>query len=1011
MPSTVARPEEMESSDDEFVDAFEYLPEESNPSIRASDPAENSSQDNPTEKYTKWRKGQRTVRRSRTFSLESAAATDPLKTGPKLLPPTIDNLSGLGTVRKVVKKSSKTATNKVGSLVKRSRTFSLESAAATDPLKTGPKLLPPTIDNLSGLGTVRKVVKKSSKTATNKVCSLVKRSRTFSRESAAATDPLKTGPKLLPPTIDNLSGLGTVRKVVKKSSKTATNKVCSLVKRSRTFSRESAAATDPLKTGPKLLPPTIENLSGQRTVRRSRTFSRESAAATDPLKTGPKLLPPTIDNLSGLGTVRKVVKKSSKTATNKVCSLVKRSRTFSRESAAATDPLKTGPKLLPPTIDNLSGLGTVRKVVKKSSKTATNKVCSLVKRSRTFSRESAAATDPLKTGPKLLPPTIENLSGQRTVRRSRTFSRESAAATDPLKTGPKLLPPTIDNLSGLGTVRKVVKKSSKTVTNKVGSLVKRSRTFSLESAAATDPLKTGPKLLPPTIENLSGQRTVRRSRTFSRESAAATDPLKTGPKLLPPTIDNLSGLGTVRKVVKKSSKTVTNKVGSLVKRSRTFSRESAAATDPLETEPMRDYAQPLTSVSVRKPPSTSTSVRKPASTSASVRKPPSTSTSVRKPASTSASVRKPPSTSTSVRKPPSTSASVRKPPSTSSSVRKPPSTSSSVRKPPSTSTSVRKPTSTSTSVRKPISTSASVGTSVPTRPSTSASVPTPPSTSASVPTRPSTSASVPTPPSTSSSVPTPPPPAMENLSACFITLEEFIRKKGSSMKEKDVRIIMRQIFVALKNFWELGVYLPINVEGIAIDPNTLQIKITDSSQALTKPSEKMTGRDQASADAWFKRCAILKHSESYFKVMYALVKDINPPFWKRRLSKECSNLLRRLETQRGLQLLTTLQNILNDPWFTVNQPMIAGSGSFGAGFTKIILRKGLVCLLPCLHWLPDPDLPDTPFWISLTCLPTRISASTATSLPPFSRFSLQILILFVLNKHLSLQLIPRRLPP
>ncbi|XP_067282601.1 uncharacterized protein [Pseudorasbora parva] len=306
MPSTVARPEEMESSDDEFVDAFEYLPEESNPSIRASDPAENSSQDNPTEKYTKWRKGQRTVRRSRTFSRESAAATDPLKTGPKLLPPTIDNLSGLRTVRKVVKKSSKTATNKVGSLVKRSRTFSRESAAATDPLKTGPKLLPPTIDNLSGQRTVRKVVKKSSKTVTNKVGSLVKRSRTFSRESAAATDPLKTGPKLLPPTIDNLSGLGTVRKVVKKSSKTVTNKVGSLVKRSR-------------------------------------TFSRESAAATDPLKTGPKLLPPTIDNLSGLGTVRKVVKQSSKTATNKVGSLVKRSRTFSLDSAAATDPLKTEP--------------------------------------------------------------------------------------------------------------------------------------------------------------------------------------------------------------------------------------------------------------------------------------------------------------------------------------------------------------------------------------------------------------------------------------------------------------------------------------------------------------------------------------------------------------------------------------------------------------------------------------------------------------------------------------------
>ncbi|XP_067305583.1 uncharacterized protein [Pseudorasbora parva] len=258
------------------------------------------------------------------------------------------------------------------------------------------------------------------------------------------------------------------------------------------------------------------------------------------------------------------------------------------------------------------------------------------------------------------------------------------------------------------------------------------------------------------------------------------------PKPPPPTMENVSGLRTVRKVVKQSFKTITNKVCSLVKRSRTFRRESAAATDPLETEPMRDDAQP----------------------------------------------------------------------------------------------------------------------------------------------------------SASGSVPTPPPPTMQNLSACFITLGEFIRKKGSSMKEKDARVIMRRIFVALKDFWELGVYLPINVEGIAIDPNTLQIKITDSSQTLMKPSEKMTGRDQALADAWFKRCAKLKHSESYFKVMYALVKDINPPFWKRRLSKECSNLLRRLETQRGLQLLTTLQNILNDPWFTVNQPMIAGSGSFGAGFTKIILRKG-----------------------------------------------------------------------
>ncbi|XP_067280808.1 uncharacterized protein [Pseudorasbora parva] len=156
-----------------------------------------------------------------------------------------------------------------------------------------------------------------------------------------------------------------------------------------------------------------------------------------------------------------------------------------------------------------------------------------------------------------------------------------------------------------------------------------------------------------------------------------------------------------------------------------------------------------------------------------------------------------------------------------------------------------------------------------------------------------------------------------SASVCFITLEEYIEMKGSSMKEKDARIIMRRLFETLKTSWDLGVYPPIYVHEITIDPNTLQINIIDpNTRAPRQPLKNMTEFQQALLEAWFDRWEKLKYAESYFNVMYALVDNIKRPFWKRRVSFECSFLLWRLAIQRRSELETTLQDVLNDPWFS-----------------------------------------------------------------------------------------------
>ncbi|XP_067296720.1 uncharacterized protein [Pseudorasbora parva] len=139
----------------------------------------------------------------------------------------------------------------------------------------------------------------------------------------------------------------------------------------------------------------------------------------------------------------------------------------------------------------------------------------------------------------------------------------------------------------------------------------------------------------------------------------------------------------------------------------------------------------------------------------------------------------------------------------------------------------------------------------------------------------------------------------------YITLEKFLNIKNQHLDEQKAKHIMLELFSVLNHCWNRGVFFPIDVESILINPDTLQIKIMNFScaQLIVKRS------DEAKVEEWLREQAKIKHSENLYRVMEALVRNIRSPFLKRK----CLSI-GLLQSGRVYRMMDLRPDMTNTSW-------------------------------------------------------------------------------------------------
>uniref|UniRef100_A0A8C2GYQ3 non-specific serine/threonine protein kinase n=1 Tax=Cyprinus carpio TaxID=7962 RepID=A0A8C2GYQ3_CYPCA len=164
---------------------------------------------------------------------------------------------------------------------------------------------------------------------------------------------------------------------------------------------------------------------------------------------------------------------------------------------------------------------------------------------------------------------------------------------------------------------------------------------------------------------------------------------------------------------------------------------------------------------------------------------------------------------------------------------------------------------------------------------------------------------------------------MENPHPC-VTLRKFIKKTRGHLSEEKARLIMWQVAVALRHCWDRGIFHETDLSNILINTDTLQLKIMDFRYAehiMKKRSE------DAYLEARLRVPAKLQAAENLYFVLDAIIKTIRHPCWKKaHLSRECTDLLGKLG-HGGPSAIDTLENILDHAWFRDRATVNEGEGN------------------------------------------------------------------------------------
>ncbi|KAK9976953.1 hypothetical protein ABG768_018774 [Culter alburnus] len=144
----------------------------------------------------------------------------------------------------------------------------------------------------------------------------------------------------------------------------------------------------------------------------------------------------------------------------------------------------------------------------------------------------------------------------------------------------------------------------------------------------------------------------------------------------------------------------------------------------------------------------------------------------------------------------------------------------------------------------------------------------------------------------------------------YINLFDYVQRNRGNLTETEVKLIIRQLIVALHHCMSRGVYRRTHMKNILVHTNTLHVKLMDFGDTLLVEERR---DDEPLLISAIRKYAEWATTEDLRILLDELVPRISSWFWIRpRVSKECLDLLELLHDVKSRM---TLQAMLAHDWF------------------------------------------------------------------------------------------------